>query len=72
MKSYGYVLFYSTSAALRTEKVAKISNIPVKLVSVPRQLGSDCGVCIQFDTAYEEGIRELLESKRIEYSRIHI
>lgn len=72
VKSYGYVLFYSTSSALRTEKLAKILNIPIKLVPAPRQLSSDCGVCIRFELENEESVRELLTKNNIEYSSIHL
>ena len=46
--AYNVVLFQSTNAALRGEDLAEQASIPVKLIPVPRQLSSDCGVCLRF------------------------
>lgn len=45
---FGVVLFDSVSHALRAEKIIKAQNIPCKLIPVPRELSSDCGVCLRF------------------------
>ncbi len=45
---FSVVLFQSTNAALRGEDLAEQAGIPVKLIPVPRQLSSDCGVCLRF------------------------
>ena len=38
MTDYGVVLFHTTSAALRGEKVLKSAGVVVKLIPVPREL----------------------------------
>ena len=69
---YGVVLFYSISAALRTEKLCKEENMRIKLVPIPRQLSSDCGVCLRFTRQDEQAIRRILDTDKIEIQGIHL
>jgi hypothetical protein len=41
------ILVYSTYHAMKIERVLGQENIPCRLVPVPRQLSSDCGVCVR-------------------------
>jgi len=62
--SPAYVVVYSTSQAIKVEKLLKEKSIFSKMVPVPRQISSDCGVCLQIvgsDTADVEAI--LLKSE---------
>lgn len=49
MSSSGHVvvLVYSTSHAVRGERLLMQEGIDVKLIPVPRQFSSDCGVCLR-------------------------
>jgi hypothetical protein len=47
----GVVLFHTTSAALRAEKVLTKAGLKVKLVPTPRELSSDCGISLRFEWA---------------------
>jgi len=60
---FGVVLFESVSHALRAEKIIKAENIPCKLIPVPRQLSSDCGVCLRFSIVYKGQIESALTGK---------
>lgn len=60
---FGVVLFESVSQALRAEKIVKAENIPCKLIPVPRQLSSDCGVCLRFSAIYKEQVEKVLSGK---------
>jgi len=64
---WSVVLFYSTSAAIRAESLAQKVGLEVKLIPVPRQLSSDCGVCLRFTTGHAKRVRSLLEDKHVEY-----
>jgi hypothetical protein len=64
------VLFPSTSGALRAEKLAKEAGLTVKLIPVPRQLSSDCGVCLRCESTDVEAVRFLLERAKVEYEQI--
>jgi hypothetical protein len=43
------ILVYSTSHAIRIEKLLNEIGVPCRLVPVPRHLSSDCGVCVRID-----------------------
>ena len=67
---YAVVVVYSTSHALRAEKVLNELSIPSKLVPVPRHLSSDCGVCVRIDGRDEEQVRQLLQGAGVGFSAI--
>ena len=68
---YSVVLFYSTSNALQAEKLFKKTGVAIKLIPVPRQLSSDCGICLRFDRPAEPSVKAILEKKQIEIQGIH-
>ncbi|MCX7981315.1 MAG: DUF3343 domain-containing protein [Syntrophales bacterium] len=61
--SYAVVLFESVSHAIRAEKLVKEAGLPCKLVPVPRQLSSDCGICLRFSAGQEEEVNRILKGK---------
>ena len=63
---YGVVLFHSITGALQAEKRLKEEKVAIKLIPVPRQLSSDCGVCLQFHKADEAEVKRVLEEERID------
>jgi hypothetical protein len=46
---------------MRAEKVLQRAGLVIKLIPVPRQLSSDCGVCLRFDRTADEKVRQALE-----------
>ena len=68
---YTVILVYSTSHALRAEKVLLEAGIPCKLIPVPRRLSSDCGVCIRIEQADQEAALQTLEEARVETEGVH-
>jgi hypothetical protein len=68
---YGVVLFHSITGALQAEKRLKGKGFATKLIPVPRQLSSDCGVCLRFDQKDEPEIKSVLEEERIYIQGIH-
>jgi len=68
---YGVVLFHSTNWAIKAERVLQKAGLEVKLIPVPRHLSSDCGVCVRFNWADEEGVRRALEVARVEIEGLH-
>ena len=65
------VLVYSTSYALRAEKVLSSAGIACKLIPVPRHLSSDCGVCVRVRRADREAARLALDGAALEVEGIH-
>ncbi len=41
------------------------------MIPVPRQLSSDCGVCLRFDRADEAAVRQVLEAAGVEAEEIY-
>jgi hypothetical protein len=68
--AYGVVLFESISSAVRAEKEAGKDGLKVKLVPVPRQLSSDCGICLRFEWPDMDQVRELLVSRDLKFDGI--
>ena len=70
-EEYTVILVYSTSHALRAEKVLTKAGIPCKLIPVPRHLSSDCGVCIRIQRANQEAALQALEVAHVEVEGVH-
>ncbi len=47
-EEYLIALFSSVSHAMKAEKILKRAAISHKIIPIPRQISSDCGVCIRF------------------------
>ena len=68
---YAVILVYSTSHALRAEKVLADAEITCKLIPVPRQLSSDCGVCVRVRREDSGAARQALEDAGVKVEGIH-
>lgn len=60
---YFVMLFKSVNYALKAEKILKSCGIPHKLIPVPKQISSDCGICLRFEAQYRQAIETNLHSK---------
>jgi hypothetical protein len=65
------ILVYSTSYAIRAEKVLHQAGIESKLIPVPRYLSSNCGVCLRIERADKEAAQKALEAVKLEIEGIH-
>ena len=72
MTQYGVVLFHTTSAVMRAEKILKEKGYTTKLVPTPRQFSSDCGIALRFDWDHDEWVRSVLEQTNIEFDAVHL
>jgi hypothetical protein len=70
-KRYAVILVYSTSYALRAEKVLAEAGISCKLIPVPRHLSSDCGVCVRIEQVDQEATLQALGASRVEIEGVH-
>lgn len=66
--SYGVLLFHTTSATLRAEKVLKQAGMRVRLIPTPREFSSDCGIALRFEEAQGEAVCERLHQAGVEIS----
>lgn len=70
-ETYTVIIVHATSHALKAEKIIRQKNIPCKLIPVPRQLSSDCGVCVRIDSADKDLAQQALEACRIEIDGLY-
>ena len=71
MGEYSVVLFYSSSHALRAEKVLQAAGISIKMIPTPRQLSSDCGMSLRFPRTDEECVARALTEYEVPIHGIH-
>jgi len=50
------ILFHTIHDVLRAEKILKKHNIAHELVPVPRNLSSDCGMCVKLQDEIEKAL----------------
>lgn len=67
---YAVILVYSTSHAMRIEKLLAERGIACKMIPVPRQISSDCGVCIRILRGHVDDARSAVAAARIEVQGI--
>lgn len=71
MENSCVVTFNATHYALKAEKVLKKAKHIVKLVPVPRQFSSNCGLALQFDCSTKAEIVKIFEEQHIKVHGIH-
>jgi hypothetical protein len=67
---YYIALVYSTSLAIRAEKVCKKAKIKVKLIPTPRHLSSDCGIVLRFVEEDKDAVIGALTAAKVDYDKI--
>ena len=70
MTQYGVVLFYTTSAVMRAEKLLIKGGQSLKLIPTPRQFSSDCGIALRFEWNDLDRVKLVLDEAKIEYDSI--
>ena len=68
---HAVILVYSTSYAIRAERVLHLAGIETKLVPVPRHLSSNCGVCVRITQLERERARDALAQAGVEIEGVH-
>lgn len=72
MKNYYCVLtFHTTQYALSTEKILKEYNIPVKLMPVPRQVSSSCGIAAEIPCEQKDKILKICYRYHVEFENFY-
>jgi hypothetical protein len=72
MTQDGVVLFHTTSAVMRAEKLLIKEGYAVKLIPTPREFSSDCGIALRFDWNKHDQVKTLLDEVKIEFDAIHL
>jgi hypothetical protein len=71
MKGHGseIILFQSMNHVLLAEKLLKGAGVSCRVIPIPRNLSSDCGVCIRFEAALRPQVEKTLRD-RVEVEKI--
>ncbi len=67
----GILIFHSIHRVMRAEKVLKGAGLDVRLMPVPRQLSSDCGLSIAFRMVDREAVEQALADAGCPYEELH-
>jgi Fe-S oxidoreductase len=65
------VTFNATHYALKAERVLKKAKYNVKLIPVPRQFSSNCGLALQFNCAARDDVVRIFEEQHVKVHGIH-
>lgn len=65
------LLFHTSNHAIRAEKLLKRADLTCRLMPVPRDLSSDCGVCLQILRANRERSLEILAVGGVTIAAVH-
>ena len=68
---YGVVLLHRTSAALRSEMVLLAAGLTVRLIPVPREVSSNCGISVRFLWTDRAIVDATLSDAGIDVDAIH-
>jgi hypothetical protein len=66
------VLFPNTQVAIRAERLLQVEGVTGKLIPIPRQLGTGCGLAFRFPEAESERVRSILDRAGLHYGAIHL
>ncbi len=55
-------LFKSVQHVMKAEKILKAAGVPHKIIPVPKNISSDCGVCIRITPEQEQTLLNALRS----------
>ncbi len=68
----GVLLFPSVHLVLQAEKLVKSRGFSIKIIPVPREFSSDCGVCLRINWAEREEITALLNKAGVKIEAMHL
>jgi hypothetical protein len=65
------ISFHTTAEAIATERLCRQAGLEGKLISVPRQLTSDCGLAWSAPAELRETVEALLSQHAVETAGYH-
>lgn len=71
MEDFCVVTFHSTHLALKFEKTAKDRGLDIRLIPVPRQISSSCGLAGKIGENQVEAAVKLCQENYIEFEHIY-
>jgi hypothetical protein len=72
MIQYGVIIFHTTTAVMQAEKILIKAGLNIKLMPVPREFSSDCGISIRFDWLQHEEVKRILDESKVDIEAMHL
>jgi selenophosphate synthase len=72
LTALGLVCFPTTSSAFRAERALLAAGLDVKLIPTPRELSSDRGMALRFDSGARERVLALLREAEVEPAGVNV
>lgn len=72
MENEYIITFQSTHHAIFAENSLKEADIPLNIMAVPTELGTQCGICVRLDANMFESGLAVLQQKSVPYSKIFL
>jgi Protein of unknown function (DUF3343) len=60
-----FAIFHSTRGVVRANRACRKKSIPCKVIPVPRNYSSECGMALEFDETVENEIRIVLDEEML-------
>ena len=70
MADHLYMIFKSMTHVLSAERTARKSGIFCRMVPIPRNISTDCGMCISVKTADGPAFLDAVKDKGLEPERV--
>ena len=70
MSKFLFVIFKSMTYVLSAERIARKGAISCRIIPIPRNLSTDCGMCISVKSEERDAFLELLEEKGLVPERV--
>ena len=71
MKTYGIVLFFSTQAAMKAERLAQQEHFQARIIPTPEKIHASCGFFFYITLEEEAAIRELFTAEQVAYENFY-
>ncbi|MCL2084938.1 MAG: DUF3343 domain-containing protein [Oscillospiraceae bacterium] len=71
MCNYIVLTFHNTHGALRCERVLESAGMPVKVIPMPAEIGSDCALCVRLPEEELSEALALLDGAEVKYKDIY-
>lgn len=71
-KPYLIVTFYTTSAAMAAEQACQQTGLPGRIIPVPREITSDCGLGWRTAPENRAAVQALFEQLQLEVDGYHV
>lgn len=69
---YCVITFHSVSEALNFEKVMKAEGLEIKLIPVPREISSSCGLAARFSPEDKDRVLAVATEKNLAMKKLYV